>query len=283
MSLRSALRRIYDSSSVPVQTRIRMVYGRLPARWKLGAGFQAYCEDLLRNDQRTRKELDEMQFAKLRLMIDHCYHNVPFYRQSFDHAGFRHEHLKTLDDLRHVPILTRQDLRGSFDQLKAVDSSRYQPESSYSGGSTGEPVRFLLDRRAIALEKACIRRHWLRSGYKDGEPTVNLRGLRLAVPPGEFWVIDKGENCLYLSSYHLTRETIESFVSAINDFRPSLLNCYASSAWLLATLAEQAGLTLHSPRSIVCASETLHTYQRARLESVFKAKVWDWYGLTELV
>src|SRR5215468_2419358 len=116
MSLRSALRRIYDSSSVPVQTRIRMAYGRLPARWKLGAEFQSYCQDLLSNDRRTRQELDEMQLAKLRLMIDHCYKKVPFYRQSFDRSGFRPEHFKTLDDLRHILILTRQDLRDNFDQ-----------------------------------------------------------------------------------------------------------------------------------------------------------------------
>src|SRR5262245_5167546 len=283
MTLRSALRRIYDSSSVPVQTRMRMVYGRLPARWKLGAEFQEYCHDLLRNDQRTRKELEEMQLAKLRLMIEHCYHKVPFYRQIFDRAGFRPEHFRTIDDLRNIPVLTRQDLRDNFDQLKAVDAHRYQPETSYSGGSTGEPVRFLLDRKAIALEKACVRRHWMRSGYNDGEPTVNLRGLRLAVQRGEFWVIDKGENSLYLSSYHLTPETIETFVKAIDAFRPSLINCYASSAGLLAALAEQAGLTLYEPRSIVCASETLHSYQRARIESAFNTKVWDWYGLTELV
>jgi phenylacetate-CoA ligase len=283
MSLRSALRRIYDSSSVPVQTQIRMVYGRLPARWKLGADYQAYCEDLLRNDRRTREELDDLQLDRLRLMIEHCYEKVPFYRKEFARVGFKPEQFRTLDDLRRIPVLRRQDLRHHYHDLKAVDASRYRPEASYSGGSTGEPVKFLLDRKAIALEKACIRRHWLRAGYNEGEPSATLRGLMLAVQRGEFWVVDKGENCLYLSSYHLTGETIGPFVKAINAFRPSLLNCYASSAWLLATLAEEAGLVLYSPRSIVCASETLHAYQRTRIESVFKAKIWDWYGLTELV
>src|SRR5260370_11631623 len=100
MSLRSALRRIYDSSSVPVQTRIRMVYGRLPARWKLGAEFQAYCRDLLSNEWRTREELNDLQTAKLRLMIEHCYDKVPFYRKRFARAGFKPEHFRTLEDLR---------------------------------------------------------------------------------------------------------------------------------------------------------------------------------------
>src|SRR5215467_3585680 len=283
MSLRSALRRIYDSSSVPVQTRIRMAYGRLPARWKLGSEFHEYCEDLMRNDRRSRAELDELQLAKLRTMIEHSAERVPFYRKAFLGAGFKLEHFRTIEDLRHIPVLSRHDLREHFDELRAVDASRYEPETSYSGGSTGEPVRFLLDRKAIAMEKACIRRHWLRSGYKDGEPTINLRGLRVAVKPDEYWVVDRGENCLYLSSYHLTPATVGRFVKAINAFQPALFYCYASMAWLLATLAKEAGLEVHSPRSIICASETLHGYQRTRIESMFTTKVWDWYGLTELV
>jgi phenylacetate-CoA ligase len=260
-----------------------MVYGRLPARWKLGSEFEEYSHELIRNDLRTREELDVLQLGKLRAMIEHSAERVPFYRKAFARAGFKPEHFRTIDDLKHIPVLTRQDLREHFDELKAVDASRYQPETSYSGGSTGEPVRFLLDRKAIALEKACIRRHWLRSGYKDGEPSINLRGLRLAVQPGEYWVTDRGENCLYLSSYHLNPATVGEFVRAINAFKPTLFYCYASNAWLLATLAEEAGLEVYRPRSVVCASETLHSYQRDRIESAFKAKVWDWYGLTELV
>ncbi|HEY6332893.1 MAG TPA: phenylacetate--CoA ligase family protein, partial [Blastocatellia bacterium] len=51
----------------------------------------------------------------------------------------------------------------------------------------------------------------------------------------------------------------------------------------MATLAQEEGTQVHSPRSIVCASESLYPYQRERIESMFKTKVWDWYGLTELV
>jgi phenylacetate-CoA ligase len=283
MSLRSVLRRVYDSSPISVQTKMRLIYGRIPARWKLGREFASYCEELLSNEWRTREELEAMQLAKLRKMITHCYEHVPYYQQLFDGIGFKPAHLKTFADLKHIPLLTKENLRSHFDKLCALNRASYEPETCYTGGSTGEPVKFLLDRKAIALEKACMRRHWLRSGYKDGEPYVNLRGLRLAVKPNQYWVIDKGENCLYLSSYHLTPKTVRAYVEAFNEFGPALLNCYASSGWLLANLIESSDLKVHSPRSIVCASETLYPHQRERMEAVFKAKVWDWYGLTELV
>jgi len=260
-----------------------MIYGRIPDRVKLGREFAGYSEELLRNERLTRAELDAMQLTKLRELIDHCRQHVPFYKGLFDSVGFKPNHLKTLADLAKVPLLSRQDLRDNFEELRAVNASGFEPEQCSSGGATGQPVKFLLDRRAIALEKACVRRHWLRAGYKDGEPTANLRGLRLAFKPGEYSVIDKGENCLYLSSYDLTPKTVAAYAKTFNNFRPVLLNSYASSAALFANLIEHNGLKVHSPQVIVCASETLYPHQREVIESVFESRVWDWYGLTELV
>lgn len=283
MSIRSALRRVYDNSSISVQTRLRMIYGRIPARLKLGKEFTDYTAHLLRNDRLTRADLDAMQFRKLRELIDHSWHHVPFYKRVFDRAGFKPDHFKTLADLARIPLLSREDLRDHFEELRAGNASRFEPEQCSSGGATGHPVKFLLDRRAIALEKACVSRHWLRGGYKDAEATANLRGLRLAFKPGEYSVLDKGENCLYFSSYDLTPRTVAAYAKAFSGFRPALLNAYASSAALFANLIEHNELKIHSPRVIVCASETLYPHQRESIESVFKSRVWDWYGLTELV
>jgi len=283
MSLRSTLRRVYDNSSISVQTKLRMIYGRIPDRLKLGKEFAGYREELLRNERRTREELDAMQLAKLRKIIEHCRQHVPFYKRLFDRIGLKPVHLRSVADLANIPTLTREDLRDHFDDLRALNASQFEPEQCASGGATGQPVKFLLDRKAIALEKACVNRHWLRSGYKDTEPCANLRGLRLALKPGEYSLFDKGENCLYLSSYDITPKTVEAYAKAFNDFQPALLDCYASSGALFASLVASSGLKIHSPRSIVCASETLYTHQRERIESVFKSKVWDWYGLTELV
>src|SRR5258706_6029047 len=254
MSLRSSLRRVYDNSSISVQTKLRMIYGRIPDRLKLGKEFAGYREELLRNERRTREELDAVQLTKLRKMIEHCRQHVPFYKTLFDRIGFKPVHLRTVADLANIPTLTREDLRDHFDELRALNASQFEPEQCASGGATGQPVKFLLDRKAIALEKACVRRHWVRSGYKDGEPTANLRGLRLAFKSGEYSVIDKGENCLYLSSYDLTPETVAAYAKAFNKFRPALFNSYASSAALFANMVEHNDLEVHSPRAIVCAS-----------------------------
>jgi phenylacetate-CoA ligase len=266
-----------------VQTKLRMLYGRIPDRLKLGKEYAGYGEELVRNEQLARDELDAMQLAKLRELIEHCRQHVPYYTKLFDRVGFKPAHLKKLPDLAKIPPLTREQLQENFDELRAANASVFEPEQCSSGGATGHPVTFLLDRKAIALEKACIRRHWLRAGYKDGEPTANLRGLKLDFKAGRYSRIDKGENCLYLSSYDLTTQTVSAYTRAFNRFRPVLLNAYASSAALLANLIEHNRTRIHSPRTIICASETLYPHQREVIEEVFRARIWDWYGLTELV
>jgi phenylacetate-CoA ligase len=283
MSLRSTLREVYDNSSISVQTKLRMIYGRVPDRLKLGKEYAGFSGELISNERLSREELDALQLAKLRELIDHCSKHVPYYQSLFERVGFKPRHLKTLADLGKIPTLTRDDLQENFDKLRAANSSQFEPEQCSSGGATGQPVKFLLDRTAIALEKACVRRHWRRSGYKDAEPVANLRGLKLDFKPGRYTRIARGENCLYMSSYDLTAKTVGAYVKAFNRFRPALLNAYASSAALLASLIEHNGLKVHSPRTIVCASETLYPHQREVIEDVFKARVWDWYGLTELV
>jgi phenylacetate-CoA ligase len=238
---------------------------------------------LAKSEWLLREDLEAMQLVKLQELITHCSERVPYYKTLFKKIGFKPEHLKTLADIRNIPPISKAELREYFEQLCAINSTEYKPEECTSGGSTGEPVKFLLDRKSLIMEKACLNRHWLKSGYKQGEPNVNLRGLRLTLKPGRYWLNDQGENCLYLSSYHLTPVNIGAYVEAFNTYKPTLLNTYPSNGAYFATLIEESGLKVNPLRSIVCSSETLYSYQRERMEEVFGCKVWDYYGLTELV
>ena len=140
MSLRSSLRRVYDNSSISVQTKLRMLYGRIPDRLKLGKEFAGYREEFLRNERRTREELDAMQLTKLRKMIEHCWQHVPFYKTRFDRIGFKPAHLRTVADLAHIPTLTREDLRDHFDELRALNASQFPPLGHGAHSRYGAPI-----------------------------------------------------------------------------------------------------------------------------------------------
>ena len=48
---------------------------------------------------------------RLRWSVRHAYEHNPHYRKTFTAAGFHPDQLKTLDDLRRIPCLTKQEMR----------------------------------------------------------------------------------------------------------------------------------------------------------------------------
>src|SRR4051794_19980868 len=62
-----------------------------------------------KNETMPREDLDALQMIKLRRMCEWAYANTAFHKRKFDEAGFKPEQLKTLDDIRRIPFMTREE------------------------------------------------------------------------------------------------------------------------------------------------------------------------------
>src|SRR4029453_1051352 len=60
-----------------------------------------------------RDQLAALQLAKLRRLCDWAAARSPFYQRSFKQAGFEPDQLRSLDDLRRRPMLTREEWMAS--------------------------------------------------------------------------------------------------------------------------------------------------------------------------
>jgi len=63
-----------------------------------------------------RDELKKLQLQRLRWQVERCYHLSPFYRERLDRAGVRPEDIRNLDDIRRIPVVTKQELRAEQQQ-----------------------------------------------------------------------------------------------------------------------------------------------------------------------
>src|SRR5437879_13020369 len=61
-----------------------------------------------KNETLPREELQALQLLKLQRLCEWAYATTPFHRRKFDAAGFKPEQIKTLDDLRRIPFMTRE-------------------------------------------------------------------------------------------------------------------------------------------------------------------------------
>ena len=53
----------------------------------------------------SEKELYDLQSKKLRLLVEHCYNNVPYYKKVFDDLGLTPDDIQSREDLSKIPIL----------------------------------------------------------------------------------------------------------------------------------------------------------------------------------
>ena len=58
-----------------------------------------------------REKIIEIQNEKIVKQVKHVYDNVPYYRNLMDQKGVKPEDIKTIDDIKKLPFLTKDDLR----------------------------------------------------------------------------------------------------------------------------------------------------------------------------
>ncbi len=102
-----------------------------------------------KNETLPREELQALQLLKLRRLCEWAYATTPFHRRKFDEVGFEPEQIKTLDDMRRIPFMTREEWMESimeqpmFGDLLAteqINAIRYHLTSGTSGRT---PLRVL--------------------------------------------------------------------------------------------------------------------------------------------
>ena len=88
----------------------------------------------------SRKEIEEIQITRLKEQVAWAYERVAPYRAKMDEIGIRPEHIKTLADLKNLPMTTKQDFKDNYPfGLFAVEREKLQRIHA-SSGTTGKPT-----------------------------------------------------------------------------------------------------------------------------------------------
>jgi phenylacetate-CoA ligase len=228
-------------------------------------------------DDRRRRWI----FETLRRTLLRAQEGIPFYRERFRQAGFdAARDFTSVADLSRVPVLTKADVRGGFERL--IDR-RFLPGSvlAHTSGTTGQPMAMRLNEWYVALDYACMFRHWSKAGYKFRAPFAALRSYVPDTPDGPLWVFNWWQNTLYLSAYHLKPSNASRYIEALLRFRPQFIRGYVSSVHTLADSIFPQRERFDFVRGIFTASEMLSSFERAAIERAFGPKLYDWYGMTE--
>jgi len=273
--------------------------GLAAGRVLLGARFARAYREMREAQWLPRDELLGRMERRLADLLGHAARQVPFYREYCRNDGIAPEDLRTLEDLKRLPVIDKAALReGPVERFLAENLGPHRRLWYTTSGSTGEPLKFCLDREALPLVFAS---HLFYDSWFDLRPFD--RHVRFMAPPAADPPIDAGAprsfrwkqqlagrlKRLYervtqrqFSMFDVDPARVGSIFAETNAFRPAYLLGYTST---LATLADhllQKGLRLDRPlKAVITIAEPLTPPRRKLIQDAFRAPIVNRYGQRE--
>lgn len=244
---------------------------------------RVYLQELRKSQHLDPGELLNRQRRKLTALLRHAARHVPAYEE-YAHELTDDSHLREPERLlQNLPVLTKSKFRETADQYlsRGMHISRLIPNRT--GGSTGEPTRFYLDRPTVERYEAA---RWLGlswHGIRIGDPSVMIWGspIELTQQQARRHRIKERflKNRIMIPAYELDENRLEQDLRLIRRFRPAYLYGYASALHMLAEMMINRGTPLqHQLKAVISTAESLHEYQRDTIQAAFQAPVVNEYG-----
>ena len=276
---------IKKSLPYPVKQALYYAWGAIPLPVRYGKVFRDTYSFLQKSQWWSREQLEQYQKEQLARLLNHAYQNVPYYRKIFDERRLKPADIKGPQDLVLLPYLTKEIIRGQSADLLAKNVPNKLLQYVTTGGSTGAPLGFYIHRNMTeAQEWAFVWRQWNWAGYSFGERKVVLRGGMIhGFRKGQRkkWEYRPSDKSLILSSYDLTEENLKVYFDLINKFKPTAIQGYPSSLYILANFLKDNNLELSNLRCVLTSSENLYPHQKETIEHFLGGKIYDHYGNTE--
>ncbi len=264
---------------------------------------------LLVTEHSSQDALRELQLQKLVALVRHAYSRSPFYARRFREIGLVPEDIRTLDDIRRIPPLVRQDVADH--RLDLLDT-RYQPSVSAadrgaqtagsplpfarfrrhrlikntSSGSSGTPTVFYEDGSTTALnwvhELRLKQWYGLAPGVKEARMSLTSSeyGGARKLPSAREWLWNQA----ILPGYFLSDREYALSLMKIRKFKPRVLWGPTPALTGLARYVQSANEDISScrPRLLISRAAPLYDHEKKLLTEVFGCPVTNIYGTREV-
>jgi phenylacetate-CoA ligase len=246
----------------------------------LSVGRLLYWRRLLwRSQYDPPEKLANLQWKLLSRLLDHCFRNVPYYKNEWKKLGLVRADFRSLADLSKLPVIGKGHIFDHGELFKADGFSRYRPKPVQTSGTTGSPMKVYWDVRSNVLELLCQWRHYSWFGYRIGTPFLDLRNYRqhLAGP----WAWNWKCRGLESSIFFWNESNADECAAMLKKRRIRLWRGNPLAIYQLCLIFEKAGIRGPRPGCVITVGEALRGNERRVIENWTGCAVGDGYGLNE--
>jgi phenylacetate-CoA ligase len=229
-------------------------------------------------------KMKELQLERLKWSIRHAYDNVPYYKKKFESAGFHPDQFKSLDDMKRIPFLTKQDMRDNYPYgLFAVPLSKVVRVHA-SSGTTGNATVVGYTKNDVNVFAEVVARSLVSYGVTENDVVQNAYGYGLFTGGlGLHYGAEKlGALTVPMSGGNTPRQLM-----LMKDFGTTVLCSTPSYALNVADFIETSmpDFKIESTklRVGVFGAEPWTEEMRQEIERRLKIDAYDIYGLSEVI
>lgn len=274
--------KIYDISPIFIQNIAVSFSGYIRNRSRYGKTYYLYRNFLREFDNYSLKDKKEYQYQELIKFINFAKKNSPFYSKLYQNIDIKQ--IKTIDDLKLLPLVTKEDIRININDVMTV--SRHKSIEGHTGGTTGKSLVIRMTKEDMMKRMAVLDHFKSRVGYEHLKMSrATFNGKHIVAPNQKrkiFWRYNRACKQMIYSSFHLSEENMKYYVDNLNKFKPQAIDGFFMSICDIASYIERHGINLtFTPIAIFPTSETLTEVGRELIERVFQCKVYDQYASSE--
>lgn len=257
---------------------LKNIYASIPYDIRNGHAYRKWKNFLAEqiNDE-------EYQLIKLKETISYAYSNTAYYKKLFHTLGCTVNDINDLQDIQKLPFIDKDTVRDNYDDLIAKNLPNKRTFFVTTGGTSGEPMKFLQSNNVWSKELAFLYSMFSRHGYYPKMLKASFRGGEFDNNLKEiYWKQNPVHNEIHFSPFHINLETISFYVDKLNALKPLVFHSYPSSLLLLIDCMAERGLALeYIPKLIIIISENYTSNDILKIKNFFDCELLSFYGHSE--
>jgi phenylacetate-CoA ligase len=223
------------------------------------------------------------QWERLRGIVQFANARTAFYRRWYGDHGFDPASLRSWDDWQRVPIVTRNDMQKSPLSDRCVTGAPGMKINT--GGTSGQPLEFLLDNEVLGREWAHMHFIWASRGYRTTHRKLTLRGKHF--DSGRVLRFNAVSNEYVANSNVPMQRIVDEVIKATRRRPIRWIHGYPS---LAAEFAIELSSRPHGEQcevrdrlfGILLGSEFPAPQYRSPIAEILSSNITSWYGHSEM-
>jgi phenylacetate-CoA ligase len=229
-----------------------------------------------------REDMDQLQIERLQATLNRVYRNVALYKQTFDEQNIDISRIKSVADLKELPLTTKEDLRTAYPYDMFAVPLRDVVRIHATSGTTGKPIVVGYTRNDVNTWSSMVARVLTAAGITNRDFVQIAFNYNLTTGGFGFHY---GAEKLGASVIPASSQDIDKQIAIMKDFKTTALIGTPGYALHIASILAE---THTHPEQLFLStglfgSEPWSENLRAQIEEQLHIKAFDNYGSSEIM